>query len=892
MTTYRLDTMLSPRSIAVVGASPREQSVGRRILVNLKRAGFAGEIRLVNPRYPDIEGIKCIRSIDELPQTDLVVVACPPAAVPDTIAAAGAHDCSGAIIITSGLGQGAGSLAEATLEAARKHGMRLIGPNCLGLQVPRLRLDASFAARMADAGELALISQSGAIAAGMVEWAAQRGIGFSGVVSLGNQIDVDFGDLLDYFAEDKATRALVLYIESISDAPKFLSAARAIARIKPVIVIKAGRHAEGAAAARTHTGALAGSDAAYDAAFRRVGLIRALDLDELFDAAETLGHIRPFSGRRLAILTNGGGMGVLAVDRLLDLGGTLASLSKETQQRLDENLPPAWSRTNPVDIIGDAGADRYTVAIEALLDDPANDAVLVIHVPTALASATGAAEAIASSVRRHQNRRYPAKPVFGVWLGDRGEAENRLNAAGIPHFQSESDAARGFMQLVRYRERLNALMATPSRLPADFSPDQCRAQATISNAIKEGRVWLDPIEVTEVLSCYAIPCASVSLARTPAEAAALAKPLLASGPVALKISSQDIAHKSDVGGVQLNLAGERAVREAAEEILARVRAAKPRAHIAGLTVHPMIVRPKATELIAGVASDATFGPVIIFGAGGTAVELTNDTSLALPPLDLALAHDLMSRTRVFRLLQGYRNVPPADIEAVALTLVKLARLAIDLPEVSELDLNPLLADAHGVISLDARIAVANPPAGWRDRPRFSIRPYPQEWERHVVGRDGAQLLVRPVRPEDEPLYVPFLSQVSREDLRLRFFAPAKEFSHEFIARFTQIDYARAMAFLIIDEASGEMLGVGRLHVKTHGDSAEFAVLVRSDLKGQGLGWLLMQTLIEYARAEGIVELLGEVMAENVTMLRMCGELGFSVVNADSDASIKLVTLRL
>jgi acetyltransferase len=897
MTTFRLDRLFSPRSVAVIGASPRKQSVGRKILQNLKAAGFAGQIHLVNPKYPEIDGLPAVTDISKLPPTDLLVVASPPVTVPGTIGIAAANGCASAVVVTAGLGQGAGSLAEATERAARAHGMRLLGPNCLGIQLPHGKLNASFAARMPQPGDLALISQSGAIAAGMIEWAARRSLGFSGVVSLGNQIDVDFGDLLDYFATDRLTRAIVLYIESIQDAPKFMSAARAAARVKPVVVIKSGRHSQGAVAARTHTGALAGSDVVYDAAFRRAGLVRVVDLDELFDATETLGHVPPFAGNRLAILTNGGGIGVLAVDRLIDLGGQLASISAPAMATLDERLPPTWSKANPVDIAGDADAARYAAALEPLLGDPANDAVLVMNVPTALASAAEAASSVEAVVRQHRSKLFPPKPVFAVWVGDDGETEAKFEAANIPHFRSETDAVRGFTHLVRYREGQNALMATPPSLPVEFAPDVTKARRIAQGALADGRGWLDPVEVAKLMAAYSIPIASVALAHDAEEAVAVARPLLPAGAVAVKILSPDILHKSDVGGVALNLADEAAVRTAAREILARARTAKPEARITGVTVHPMIVRPKARELIAGLADDPTFGPIVVFGQGGTAVEVINDKALALPPLDLTLARDLIARTRVSRILNKYRDVPAADITAIALTLVKLAQLAADVSEIREVDLNPLLADETGVVALDARVAIAPVTIDTSRRrgsghPRFAIRPYPKQWERSAQLRDGTLLLIRPVRPEDEPLYRLFLRHVTPEDLRLRFFAPIKEFSHAFIARFTQIDYARAMAFMAINPSSGEMLGVGRLHTLSHSDTAEYAVLVRSDLKGRGLGWILMQMLIAYARDEGIGTVQGEVLAENSSMLRMCAELGFSISESPTDPNIRLVRLAL
>ena len=890
MSTYRLDRLFSPRSVAVVGASPRATSPGHAVLRNLRSGGFAGTIGLVNPHYETIDGVRAVKSYREFAETpDLAVIAVPPPAVPSIVAEAGAKGTPDAIIITAGLGHGPGSLAEQSEQAARANGIRLVGPNCLGVLLPRAKLNASFAASMPNGGDLALISQSGAIAAGLVEWAATHDVGFSAVVSIGDSIDVDFGDLLDYFAMDRGTRAILLYIESIRDARKFMSAARAAARAKPVLVVKAGRNAQGAKAALTHTGALAGSDAVYDAAFRRAGLLRVLDLDELFAAAETLGHLSRLSGKRLAILTNGGGVGVLAVDRLADFGGELAAISPAIMKKLDASLPPIWSHANPVDIAGDADEARYAAALEQLLADQSNDAVLVMNVPTALASPLDAAKRVIAVTQEHRKDRVPPKPVFAVWVGSEGKAEAAFDAAGIPSYATEADAVGGFMHLVRYHESREFLMATPPDLPQDFAPDVAAVRAVIDGVLSEQRAWLDPIEITRVLSAYGIAITPATLARDAEEAVAVAKPYLAEGtPVVLKIQSPDIVHKSEVGGVRLNLGNERAVREAAADILRRAREAKPQARIGGVAVFPMIVRPKARELIVGIADDPTFGPVIVFGQGGTAVEVINDKALALPPLDLALARGLMARTRISRLLKAYRNVPAADERAIELLLVKLAQLAADFPEIREVDLNPVLADETGVIAVDARVSIApverplHAPSG---HPRFAIRPYPKEWERHLKLGDGTAVFVRPVRPEDESLFQTFFAGVTQEDLRLRFFAPLKEFSHPFIARLTQIDYARAMAFIAIGEASGEMLGGVRLHANSDYDKGEYAILVRSDLKGHGLGWLLMQLLIEYARAEGIRTIEGQVLSENITMLNMCRELGFEISHDPDDAAL-------
>ena len=568
-------------------------------------------------------------SLPEAP--DLLVIAAPPQSVPAIVSAAGEKGTATAIIITAGLGHGAGSLAEACEKAARATGLRLVGPNCLGVLAPRAKLNASFAARMPPAGDLALVSQSGAITAGLVEWSAMHGIGFSAAVSLGDKIDVDFSDLLDFFALDRATRAILLYIESISNARKFMSAARAAARIKPVVVVKSGRHAQGAKAAQTHTGALAGADSVYDAAFRRAGLLRVLDLDELFAAAETLGRMQPFPGKRLAILTNGGGIGVLAVDRLADLGGTLAGISPETMNKLDAALPPIWSRANPVDIAGDADAARYSAALEALLEDPQNDAILVMNVPTALASAEAAAKSITAVAQAHRSRLIRPKPIFAVWVGSSDAATPIFEAARIPNYATESDAVRGFMHLVRYREALEALMATPPSLPRDFKPDVAAGRSVVEGAVQR-RTRLAGPDRGHAPACglfhsgharAACPrCRGSGCRRGPAAGRGIDR--------RGKDLSPDIVHKSEVGGVRLNLTSERAVREAVADILARGKAARPDARIRGVTIHPMILRPKARELIAGIADDPTFGPVMVFGRGGTAVEVIGGQGAGAP----------------------------------------------------------------------------------------------------------------------------------------------------------------------------------------------------------------------------------------------------------------------
>ncbi len=897
MSTYRLKNLLLPRSLALVGASSRQGSVGRAILGNIRKANFSGEFGLVNPRHAEIDGFASVTSLDQLPfLPELVVITAPAEAVPDIVDEAGKRGAAGALIITAGLGHGAGSMADAAERAARKYGMRLVGPNCLGMMIPGVHLNASFSAHMPVAGNLALISQSGAIAAGMVDWAAQRAVGFSGIVSIGDQLDVDVADLLDYFSLESNTRAILLYIEAIKDGRKFMSAARAAARIKPVVVVKSGRMAQGAEAAATHTGALAGSDAVYDAAFRRAGILRVSDLRELFDCAETLGRVGSPPGNRLAILTNGGGIGVLAVDRLAELGGVPAEIAPATREKLDAVLPPTWSGSNPVDIIGDAGPERYAAALEALLADSSNDAVLAMNVQTAIASAEDIAGTVTGIVRKYRERcRGAAKPVLAVWVGADQKIGDLLSGAGIPNYPTEDDAVRGFMHLVRHREVVEALAQVPPAMPSAFAPETDAARQIVTSAIADGRGWLDPVEIKRLLEAYDIAMVPTNAAANADEAAAHASKLFAQGAtVVLKIMSRDIVHKSDVGGVILNLTYADAVRAATADILARARTLRPEARISGVIVQAMVVRQKPRELILGLASDPTFGTVVVFGHGGTAVEIINDKALALPPLDLQLARDLIERTRVSRLLRGYRDVSAVKQDAVAMVLVKPAQMAADIPEIRELDINPLLADETGVLAVDARVAVgpAERKFAGPGPANFAVRPYPSQWQRHLEIKDGWRVFVRPIRPEDEPLIHEFLRHVTPADLRLRFFAAMKEFTHEFIARLTQLDYARAMAFVAFDEASGDLVGVVRIHSDSIYESGEYAILLRSDLKGRGLGWALMQLIIEYAKSEGLKTISGDVLAENILMLAMCRQLGFAVTADAEDPGLCKVSLKL
>ncbi|MBN2808396.1 MAG: bifunctional acetate--CoA ligase family protein/GNAT family N-acetyltransferase [Deltaproteobacteria bacterium] len=897
MSVRNLDSLFHPRSIVLVGASDEKQSVGAVLAANLLAGGFAGPIDLVNPHHRVIGGIRVYKAIADLPETpDLAVIATPPATVPGLIAELVAKGTRAAVVISAGFSEAFREIAEAgscllhqaMLDAARPALLRITGPNCLGVMVPGVGLNASFAHTAPLAGHLAFVAQSGAIVTSVLDWAKARGLGFSHLVSLGNMADVDFGDMLDYLASDRTTTAILLYIESITQARKFMSAARAAARSKPVTVIKAGRCFEGARAAASHTGALAGVDAVYDAAIRRAGMLRVDSLAELFAAAESLTAGSLPGGERLAILSNGGGLGVLATDALIEYGGRLARLSEETVARLDKVLPETWSHGNPIDIIGDASGQRYAAGLEILLSDSQLDAVLILNCPTAVTSAPAAAEAVISMLERPHR-----VSVLTSWVGEetaRG-ARRRLREHGIPSYETPEAAVRAFMHMVDYRRNQELLMQTPPSIPETFTPELESARKIITCVLKEGRAWLTEPESKAVLGAYGIACVPALVAGTPAQAAQAAAEI--GRPVALKILAPEIIHKSDVGGVALNLDQPAAVEAAAVGMLKRVAALCPQARIDGFIVQPMVQRPGSLELIVGVIDDRQFGPLLLFGHGGVAVEVINDKALGLPPLNLHLARELMRGTRVYKLLEGYRGQPGADLEAIALTLVRLSQLVIDIGEIVELDINPLLADADGVLGLDARIKVR----ATRDHPhqRLAICPYPKALEEEVPLGDGRTLWLRPIVPEDEPALQRVFASLTMEEIRLRFFLPMKVLSHVSAARFTQIDYDREMALLLTEPGIpgvADIYGVVRIIADPDLEKAEFALIVHHEMTGLGLGVFLLRRIIDYAKARGIGELYGDVLADNRTMLKLCEVMGFTRSRSPEDFSIMRVTLKL
>ena len=876
MTVRNLEPAFNPNSVAVIGASTRAGSVGQVVLKNIIAGGFAGDIFPINPKYGEVLGLKCHKRMADLPKTpDIAVVVTPPATVPGLISEIGAKGTKVAVVITAGIGDADG-LRQKMLDAARPHLLRIIGPNTIGLLAPHAALNASFAHVAPTPGPLGLISQSGAMVSSIIDWAAAEGIGFSHVLSVGDMADVDAGDCLNMLAASDKTTAILMYLESVPAARKFMSAARAAARIKPVIAVKPGRSEAAAKAAMTHTGALAGADRVVDAALRRAGIIRVNDLADLFNAAEITARYRPLASGRVAIVTNGGGAGVLAVDHLLGHGCSLATLEPDTMAKLDGVLPPTWSRANPIDIIGDAPPERYEAAIDAAARDPNVDAVLVMNCPTSLASPAAAADAIAQMVDKGLLH---GKPVLACWLGKHTAepARARLQEAGIASFETPTQAAEAVALLTRW----SVLQRSLERVPpshAEFPVDSDRVREILAGAAAENRTLLTEPEAKAVIAAYGIAVPETVVAKTPAEVETAASRLLESAPaVVVKMLSKTITHKSDLGGVVLDIADAAAARRAAEEIEARVAERVPGTRLDGFSVQPMVRRPRAEELIAGLSLDPTMGPTILFGAGGVAVEAVDDTATGIVPLDAVLAGDLIDATRISRLLKGYRDRPPADRDAIVRALLGLSQLATDFPAIVAADINPLLADANGAIALDARVEID--PARIDEQapnPRLAIRPYPSGWEETVTTR-GLTVLLRPIRPTDAELYPDFLARISPEDMRLRFLTPMRTISHELLVRLTQLDYDRDIAFVALEQPSGALAGIVRYSADPDRENAEYGILVRSDLKRHGLGQAMMQHLVDYARAEGIGHIEGIVLRENEPMLKLCKRLGFDFV---------------
>jgi acetyltransferase len=873
--SYSLDPFFRSTSVAVVGASATPGSVGSILMRNLLQNPFGGVVYPINPKRKAVHGVCCYPSLLDTPDVvDLAVIATPAAAVPAAIEQCVARGVAAAIVISAGFSElgAAGRALEQRIRELALGKLRIVGPNCLGVIHPSTGLNASFASSMARPGRIALLSQSGAICTSILDWARERNIGFSSFVSVGTMLDVDFADLIDYFGDDTNTRSIVLYMESVGDVRRFVSAARAAARSKHVIVVKAGRHEAGARAAASHTGALAGSDAVFDAAVRRAGVLRVATIPDLFNMAEILAHQPAPRGPGLAIITNAGGPGVMATDALMLGGGQLAPLRQESLDALSQVLPPFWSHGNPIDVLGDATPERYRQAVEVCAKDPGAQGLLILLTPQAMTDPTETARRLAPFGK------VEGKPVLASWMGGADVRAGRvlLGEAGIATFDSPEAAVKAFLHLVQYRRNQDLLYEQPAAQPEDWSPDQGRARQLVEAVRQAGRTLLTEFEAKELLACYGIPTVPTRTARTADEAVVEAARL--GYPVVLKLWSETITHKSDAGGVVLNLDRDTAVYSAFAQIKENAARYADQHRLAGdvflgVTVQPM-VRARGYELIVGSSVDAQFGPVILFGAGGVLVEVFQDRALGLPPLNRILAKRLIERTQIYKALQGVRGQPPVALGELETLLVRFSYLLCDLLEVREIDINPLLASADGVVALDARVLLAESHAA---PARLTIEPYPNQLTSAWRLPDGTPVVLRAIRPEDEPLIEAHHAALSPASIRMRFFSMVKALTRDSLIRLCHLDYARELA-LVAERRDAdnkpEIIGVSRYYLNPQTRSAEFAVIVRDAYQGQGLGQHLMERLVAAARERGVRRLIGMVLRENTGMLALARALGF------------------
>lgn len=897
MTIRNLAPILAPQSIALIGASAKEGSVGRIVLRNVASNGFKGKIYPVNPNQDEINGIKCYREIKDLPEApDLAVIMTPPKTIPQVIKQLAKLGTRTAVVLTAGLNDQNG-LRQKMLDAAGPKTFRVIGPNTVGMMAPNVGLNASFTHMAPMPGKLALLSQSGAIVTALIDWAADRDVGFSHIVSLGDMADVDMADCIDLLAMDRHTKAILLYLESIPNPRKFISAARAASRLKPVLAVKSGRHEAAAKAAATHTGALAGSDTVVDAILRRAGVVRVKDLDDLFLAAETIEHFTSIPDMRVGIVTNGGGAGVLAVDQMMDFGSELAELTPETVEALNAVLPPTWSKSNPVDIIGDAPPQRYRDAVNIVAKDPGVDAILVMSCPTALASPIASAQEISTMVEKGTINR---KPVFGCWLGEHSAkgARHALRKAGVASFDTPAQAAEAMSLLESWTQSQRLLTRVPAFGGDEPTGDKQVVAKVFKKVAKEKRTILTEPEAKQVFSAYGIPTPPTSVAKDAKDARKIAKDLLEDhSRLVVKLLSRDISHKTDVGGVALGLESPDAVGHTVKGMLDKVAKTHPKARIDGFMIQPMVTLPDSNELIIGMKHDGTFGPVILFGAGGTAVEILKDTAIALPPIDDVLAGDLIDQTRIGRLLAGYRGHKPADRAMITKMIRAVSSLVVDFPCVTGIDINPLLVAGDQALALDARIVIDTNRVGEPGpNPDLAMTPYPNDWTKAITLDNGMKMILRAIRPEDAALYPTFLDKTSAEDIRNRLLTSVSRLTDAEMIRLTQLDYSRAMAFVaIIDDdgdTKGELAGVSRFMADADHERAEFGVIVRGDLQGHRLGWALMEHLLDYARDDGLQVIDGVTFKKNTRMRQMCDELGFKQKMSREDPELVELELRL
>lgn len=884
-----LDVFFRPRSVAVIGATETPGSVGRTILKNLISSPFGGTVYPINPKRQNVLGIRAYPTIAAVPdEVDLAVLVTPAPSVPGLIKDCAARHVRGSIIISAGFketGPAGVELERQVLHEARRSGMRIVGPNCLGVMNPIDGLNATFAASSARPGRVAFISQSGALLTAILDWSLRENIGFSAFVSMGSMLDVGWGDLIDYLGDDPRTQSIVIYMETIGDARAFMSAAREVALTKPIIVIKPGRTQGAAKAAASHTGSLTGSDDVLDAAFRRVGVLRVDRIADLFDMAEVLGTQPRPKGNRLTIVTNAGGPGVLATDALIQTGGELAELSKASIEALNPHLPAAWSRGNPVDVLGDANAERYAKTLDIVAKDPTSDGILIILTPQAMTDAAATAEALIPFARTD------GKPVLASWMGGErvDQGADILKRAGIPDFAYPDAAARAFTYMAKYSRAVAALYETPEPAAiADEDPDfVAKADAFVKRIWQSGRTLLTEIESKSLLSLYGIPVSQTVLAHSEAEAAACAERI--GYPVVLKLFSTTVTHKTDVGGVQLNLRTPAAVRSAFRLIRESVVAKAGKAAFDGVTVQPMVKLADSYEVILGASPDAQFGPTLLFGAGGQLVEIFKDRALGLPPLNTTLARRMMEQTKIYSALKGTRGRKGVDLKALEQILVRFSQLVIQQPLIKEIDINPLLVSPEGFFALDARVVLHDPGVQPADLPRPAIRPYPMQYVGPWKLKGGTRVVIRPIRQQDEPLLAKFHTELSQRSVYLRYFQELKldeRVKHERLARRCFVDYEREMA-LVAEVKQGAradraILGVARYALRHGTSEGEFALLIADPAQREGLGTEMLKRLIEIARKERLTRLHADLLRENYGMIRLCRRLGFTIHDSPSD----------
>jgi acetyltransferase len=889
MVTLNLDKIFNPKTVAIVGASDVEGSVGYAIVKNLTQQGYKGKVYFVNIRKAEILGVKTYPTVIEIPEAvDLAMIATPAKTVPDVMEECGRAGVKGVIIVSAGfkeIGPEGKALGQRVLEKAKRYGIRVIGPNCIGVMRPRINLNATFVNKVPKPGKVAFLSQSGALGSAILDWAISENIGFSNFVSVGSMIDVDFGDLIDYFGTDPQTKSILMYAEGITEARKFMSAARHFARTKPIIVVKSGKFSESAKAAASHTGSLSGEDAIYDAAFKRAGVVRVDEIADLFNAAEVLGTQPLPRGPNLAIITNAGGPGVMATDALIDKGGKLAKLSDKTLNILNSALPPFWSKGNPIDVLGDAQPERYKVAIEACLNDANVDGIVIIFTQQGVVEGTAVAKGIVQVIG---DRHFHDKTILTSFMGNGAaqEANRIFNENNIPTYTTPEQAIKTYMTMYQYQRNVELIYETPEELPVDAAPPKRPINVIFRGAALENREILTEDEAKRILKYYEFPVVETAVANNVDEAIAYARKM--GFPVVLKILSPQIVHKSDAGGVILNVHSEADVREAFSTLIQRANYYNPEAQIIGVTVQPMIDR-KGYELIIGGKTDPVFGPVILFGMGGVGVELFKDYSIGLPPLNTTLIRRMMEETKIYQLLKGYRKSVPVNLKVLDETLLLFSQLLTDFPQIKEIDINPLLINDKEACILDSRIAIDKERVFKKFEPHehMVISPYPKKYELIWTLENGDEVLLRPIKPEDEPRWLEMMQSFSEESIRYRFFGMLKDTPHEIRVRYCNIDYDREIAIVAESTENGKkkLLGVTRLSIDPDGKGGEMAFIVGDKWQGLGLGTKLVDYALEIAKEMGVENIYSIMLPDNYRALSLTKKMGFNLEYL-SDGTVK------